>query len=360
MPQPALAVDALGAGAGGADQPQIALGEYGRGFMTSVRTDTYDIAAARAGSNGALSGIQSPVNAGPEASEPAAVPGTAGLVSTLLAYQYDPGPLGPADVRVRYAADGTTLGPEQVVSDPVLGPADTADGLAATGDLRGDAAVAWVQGAPGARAIVADQFYWAPGGVSAVGPSGYVHTARPTLAWTPAGADWGPIRYTVALDGAALGTTTATSVTVPAPLTDGPHSFTVTATDPAGQRATMRPAAFFVDDLPPVATLALTGRRQVGVHLHVLGAVSDTAPPEVPGGSSGVARITLNFGDGTALSGASRGYHAYRRPGRYRITLTATDRAGNVGSASMVVQILPAPKPKPKPKARPKRRTVPR
>ena len=47
---------------------------------------------------------------------------------------------------LRYASDGSDLDPEQVVSSPALGPTDADQGLAAAGDVAGDAAAAWVQG----------------------------------------------------------------------------------------------------------------------------------------------------------------------------------------------------------------------
>jgi len=43
---------------------------------------------------------------------------------------------------------------------------------------------------------------------------------------------------------------------------------------------------------------------------------------------SGIASIRWSFGDGSKSSGRAVA-HAYRRPGRYRVTVTATDEAGN-------------------------------
>ena len=359
------AVDAVNGPGAGADDPRIAFTEYGRGFITSARTDTYAVTAVHAFKLGALDTTTSPVNALQEFSAPFAVPGTAGTQSTLIAYQYNPAPVGGADIRVRYADDGATLGPEQVVSAPVAGPADAADGLAAAGDVYGDAAVAFIQGAPGMRSLVVDQFYRAPGGIGGAAPAGfvggrstrgYVRVAQPLFSWSPARAGFGPIRYTVTVGGVAIGTTTATSLVPSAPLADGRHNWGVTGVDPAGQSSTMKPATFFLDRLAPKLTLRVQGKLFVGSLLHAVGTVTDTAPPEVPHGSSGIAAVAINLGDGSVVRGVSSRYHAYKRAGRFRITLVAEDRAGNVAVVSRVVRIKPKPKPGPKtkPKGKPK------
>ena len=45
-----------------------------------------------------------------------------------------------------------------------------------------------------------------------------------------------------------------------------------------------------------------------------------------------MARLTIHWGDGHVVrlkAGAHRLAHAYRRPGRYRVTIVIVDRAGN-------------------------------
>ena len=345
-------VDGVSAGgSGGADDPQVALGEGGRGFVTSERTDNYGVIAAHAGTNGAIDDVFG-VNSAQGFSPPDPVPGIAGLTSTLIAYQYDPGPLGSPDIRVRYAADGHSLDPEMVLSASAQGPADAAGGLAAGGDVYGDAAAAWIQGPAGARAVVVGQLYQPPGGVVPLTPFAYLRTPHPTLAWTAARSAWGPVSYTVTVDGVAIGTTTGISTTPPAALTDGRHSWQVVAHNPAGVTSVSPSAAFFTDTLAPVVTLAVSGKLVVGKFVHATAAYTDTAPPEVPGGSSGIAAAAIRFGDGSQYVIRHGKFHAYRRAGRYRVTATVVDRAGNQTTVSQLIRITSSPKSPGSPKSR--------
>ena len=119
------------------------------------------------------------INSQVDVTPPDAVPAVAGTISTLIAWQQEPGSTGPADVRLRYAADGSTLGPEQVISSPALGATDADRGLAAAGDLSGDAAVAWVQGTGAGTQIVAGQLYQAPGAFAPPSTFAYQTAAQP-------------------------------------------------------------------------------------------------------------------------------------------------------------------------------------
>ena len=58
-----------------------------------------------------------------------------------------------------------------------------------------------------------------------------------------------------------------------------------------------------------------------------------------------MAALTIRWGDGTTTRikpGTHRLVHAYRRPGRYRITVTVADRAGNQTRAARTVRITGA------------------
>jgi hypothetical protein len=148
--------------------------------------------------------------------------------------------------------------------------------------------------------------------------------------------------------------TTGTAFTPPVPLQDGLHSWQVTAANPVGVTTATRVASFWVDTAAPVVKLSLTRKFQVGYHIHAYATYTDAPPPEPAAGSSGIAGVLLNWGDGTVQRITHSQYHAYLRAGRYRVTVYVADRAGNVGSASMLVRVAPKPKPRPKPK--PKRR----
>ncbi len=326
------------AGTGAGDQPQVALNEFGRGFITSQRSDTDQVIAAHARANGYLDSVFR-ADSLPNASPPDAVPGVAGLTSTLVGWQHDPGPLGSPEIRVRYAQDGSTLGPELVVSSPAQGPTDAADGLSAGGDISGDAALAWVQGASGARRIVATQMYQPPGAIAPTTGFAYLPTSEPALAWTAAKALWGPIRYLVSVDGSLVAQTTSTSLQVPVPLPDGRHSWQVIAINPAGLASAMRLASFWTDTVTPLVTLSLTGKRRVGAYLHASIGYNDAPPPELPAASSGIADVHIRWGDGSSYHIGHGKFHAYRRPGRYTVTVTVTDRAGNAATVARVIRI---------------------
>jgi len=338
----------------GADAPQITMGEYGLGWVTSARTGAHDLFATALGGNGTPEGtIQ--VNSLGNATAPAGVPATAGLFSNLIAWQQSPGTTGLPEVRIRYAPDGETLGPEMVISSPVQGPADAANGLAAGGDVAGDAAVAWLQGPAGATQLVTGQLYQAPPPFSVVKAFQYVNSSRPQLVWRPAHELWGPMQYVVSVDGSQVAQTTSTSVQVPAALTDGPHSWAVSGSNPAGQQTQARPATVFVDTVAPTAAVSVYGRALVRSELHVFVSYIDLPPSgEPPADASGIAKVVVLWGDGTISQvrlGLHRSFHSYRRPGRYRIAAVVTDRAGNV---TRVVTYLRVTKPKrgPKPGAK--------
>jgi hypothetical protein len=336
----------------GADAPQITMSEYGPGWITAARNGSHDLFATALGGNGQIEG-STQVNSLGNATAPAAVPATAGLFSSLIAWQQNPGSAGLAEVRFRYAPDGETLGPEVVISSPVQGPADAANGLAAAGDISGDAAVAWLQGPAGAAQIVAGQLYQGPGYFSPVKGFQYATGSQPSLAWTAAHELWGPMHYVLSIDGNQVTQTTSTSAQAPAPLSDGPHSWQVTGSNPAGQQSQSRAATVFVDTIAPTAAVTVFGRNLVGAQLHVFVSYVDLPPAgEPPADASGVAKLAVLWGDGTVAPlalGSHRSFHAYPRPGRYQITAVAIDRAGNVTRALTYVQVI-KPKPKPKPK----------
>lgn len=327
---PATQVDSLATpGPGQADQPQVAVNEYGRGFVTAAHTDSNELFGTVLDTNDAAA-TRFRVDSAPNFSLPYAAPGIAGLFSTLIAWQEDPGPGGTSEIRVRYAPSGTDLDPELVLSTPAQGPTDAADGLDAWGDSAGDAAVAWVQGPPGGRQIVVAQMYQPPGGFSLITRARYVRTAVPRLAWNPSRTDWGPLRYQVSVDGNQVGATYGTSMRVPAALRDGPHSWDVVAINPAGLTNTARRSGFFVDTVRPTASLKLRGKRQVGKPVHAYVRDADRPPAAEPGArASGIARVVIRWGDRTSNRIKHSKFHVYKRAGRYTITVVVTDRAGN-------------------------------
>src|SRR5579884_1983519 len=334
-------------GPGDATDPQITMGEYGHGLVSSVRSATNDVYATVLGDNGS-SGATFQVNGEPDSVEPYPVPATAGLFSDLIAWQQAPASSGGGGIVVRYAPAGSALGPEIAVSSPAQGPTDAGDGLAATGDVQGDVLVAWVQGSQGGQEIVAARLYQPPGPFGPSRSFHYQRTARPRLGWSPAPEAWGPVTYTVTIDGVQVGETTATSFAPPAPLADGAHTWQVSAANPAGQQSTARAATVFTDTVSPTVAVAFRARVRLGrlVKLHIT-YVDLPQRGEPASDASGIARVVIGWGDGsrTVLRvGRHYALHLYRRARRYTVRITVTDRAGNATTVRRRLRVL---KPRP-------------
>jgi hypothetical protein len=172
------------------------------------------------------------------------------------------------------------------------------------------------------------------------------------LGWTPSGARWGPITYTVSVDGALIGQTGASSIRIPTPLPDGSHTWSVSAGNPAGLSSAAKTARVFVDTVAPRLATALSGARHTGSKLTLRLTYRDAPPAGLPArDASGVASVTIHWGDGTTTHvkpGTRRIIHSYRRRGRYKITVTVLDRAGNRTTAVRRVEITKPPAKKPK------------
>ena len=328
-------------GSDGADQPQDAAAEYGSGFVLSAREDSNQLWTTVLGSNESP-GATFQVDSLPNSAPPDGTSGMDGLFTGLITWQQNP-LFGMPEIRARYY-DGSMLQPEVVVSSPNSGPTDAAQGLATAGDLNGDGMIAWVQGTGASNRIVAAQLYAPPGAIAVQSAFQYVRTSQPTLVWSAAREPWGPLPYMVTLDGTPLASTTATSL-APGPLSQGPHTWRVTGTNPAGLSTAARTATVFVDTIPPSANLTLTGKLQVGSVVHVYVSYTDSPPPVAPADASGVVSVIVNWGDGTSYPITHGKFHVYPRAGRYRLTVTVTDRAGNVTTLTDQVRILPKPSP---------------
>jgi hypothetical protein len=348
----AVAADGVPSGGESSADPAVAMSEFGQGFVTSEGQTSNTTFAMELGNNGAPGGVFQ-INSLAGTSPPNPVPAIAGLFSDLVAWQQDPGSAGPPDVRIRYEPRASALGPEQVISAPGQGPTDAARGLAAGGDGGGEAAIAWVQGTGASTQIVAERLYQPPGSAVPGKSLVYTRSAQPVLSWAPSGARWGPITYSVTLDGAAIGATGADALAVPSPLPDGPHSWSVTAANPAALSSGTKTARVFVDTIAPRLSARLSGLRHVGSGLTLRLSYRDAPPGGQPGSdASGVASVTIRWGDGTVTHvkpGTHRIIHRYRRAGRHAVTVAIVDRAAN---KTTVVRKVKIAKSKAKPPAK--------
>jgi hypothetical protein len=341
----------------GADQPQTAVTEFGAGWVTSETDQSHQLFAAVLGTNAGAQGTER-IDSSSNASAPDAVAATAGVTSTLIAWQQTPGISGPAEIRVRYAPDGSDLGPEQVVSSPAFGATNADSGLAAGGDVAGDGAIAWIQGAGADTRVVTGQLYQTPGNFVPAFTFRYATSATPVLAWSASAESWGAPRYAVEFDGVPIDQTYGTAIRTPAPVADGRHTWAVTAANQAGLTTAARLATVFVDTVHPHVTVRLTGRRTVGLRQTIAVTRSDPPPPGAPASAaSGLASTVLRWGDGTRVQIGHTARHTFKRARAYTVTVTVTDRAGNrtVITRKLTIKRKPKPKKKPKTKTRKKR-----
>jgi len=106
---------------------------------------------------------------------------------------------------------------------------------------------------------------------------------------------------------------------------------TPTRTRPTGAPKPSPPSG--PKDQPPVVVLVVT---PTGAPLTVIADASQSVDTD----STPIANFVFNFGDGQSdspLFGESRVTHKYAGPGRYVVSVVATDTAGHSSSASMTV-----------------------
>jgi hypothetical protein len=210
-------------------------------------------------------------------------------------------------------------GPEIRWSNPAVGPTDASLGLEAAADRAGDIAAVWTQGVGDARVVVAGVFDRAPGAFRINSGSSFRNAVRTPLKWTPSFELWGPLTYSVEIDGRVVGQTTTNAFAVPR-LADGAHTWRIIATDRRGQATATPRRVLRQDGTAPRARLTVARR---GRTVRVVVRASDAGRR-----ASGVRRVTIAWGDGSRTT-SRRASHAYRRGGRFTLRVTVTDRAGN-------------------------------
>lgn len=324
----------------GATDPQILMMQYGTGFVTSELQGSNQVWTTVLGQNGAPGAAQQIDSLG-GATPPYPTSAMAGAYPGLIAWQHDPGVLGSPDIRARFYSS-SSFGPELVASNPALGPANAAEGLFAAGDRASDVAIAYVQGSGPSTTIEVSQLVVPPGTFGASSSPHYRAAVTPALSWSAPRELWGPLTYEVSIDGVAAGATTATSFTPPAPLSQGPHTFQVTAVNAHGLTSSTSVAKFFLDTIPPLGQFTLTGAERQGALLHLSARYSDMPAGLLPADASGIASVVVRWGDGTTTRIRRQTTHRYASTGRYLLTLTFTDRAGNRTVLARRIRIAPA------------------
>jgi hypothetical protein len=354
---PPVPIDGIGFPADeGSDTPRVSIDGRGRGLATSVRDSSF----ATVGALILDDAVQPParLDALPNSATGYAVPAAAEGGDEALAWQRTPGPGLAGEIRGRIY-DAEKFGPEARLSRPELGPSVASRGLVAASDRPGNTIFAFIQGAVGARKLVVavnDRPPSAPR-VRSFGGSGgrdWLKDARPTLSWSAASDQWGPLTYELYAGTVPIDTTTTTTFRPAAKLPDGVYPLRVAAVDRRVQRNFGPVRRIQVDTIKPTATLkatkAVSGRR-----MRLKLKISDAGPPPAPGAAqaagSGVVRVKVDFGDrsrrtderGTKTLDRLKVSHTFRRGGSFKVTVRLYDRAGNAAKVKKTVRVARAP-----------------
>jgi hypothetical protein len=227
-------------------------------------------------------------------------------------------------------------GPDTTISTPDFGPVDPQGGFDVAGDRTGDFAFAFVQGTGDARRIVTAVFDRLPGTIQLSSASRrWRNPVKASLAWG-AGLDlWGPLTYTVLIDGKSVATTQQTKTTLPAgAVSEGVHTWRVVAADRRGQRVSTALKPLKIDTVGPAVAFTSKHKKRVA---SVSVKAADVLPPG--GRAAGVKLVRIDFGDGSPYVLARSAQHVYPRKGAFTVRVTATDNAGNVGIAERKIHI---------------------
>jgi len=231
---------------------------------------------------------------------------------------------GNSVARARYH-DGEdaagAMGGELTLSRGDLGP--VADpGVSISADRSGDAAVAMVQGAPGARTLAVAIYDRPPGAPFIDETEAFKRKTRPELRWRPGNDPWGVQTFRIYMDGVQIGQTTGTTLTPATPLATGKHTWQVESVDRAGQVSRSRVRTLKIDATPPTLKVKVSGTRAARRALKITVTAKDA-------GGSGLDHITVDYGDRSPKSQTKTTRHRYKR-GRFTLKVAAVDKAGNV------------------------------
>lgn len=324
-----VAVDGLGFPSEGVDAPDIAMDGRGVGAAVVGRTSSRSVGAAFLLNDAFGSGLNLSDTGSVTAPSPQVAVGENRDV--LVAWRRDPG-AGPTGVRGRYRPRGKGFEAEAELADPTLGPV-VEDSVRIASDRYGDTGVAFLQGDLTTRRLVVAVFDRRPSGVAGRNTTRWQPRSSPRLAWSGGVDVWGALTYEVRLDGETIATLTGMTDHVPAePVEDGSHRWQVIGKDRRGQTFASKPRLLRIDTTEPVADLRISGIRRKQRLLSFRTAADDA-------GGSGVAAVTVDFGDGSAPTSARLSSHRYRRAGFYTVRVRTRDRAGNTGESTERIRI---------------------
>jgi hypothetical protein len=143
------------------------------------------------------------------------------------------------------------------------------------------------------------------------------------------------LNYTVLVDGTPVAQTQTTKATLPVgALSEGLHTWRVTATDRRGQSVTTTVKPLKVDTVEPTVSFSVKRKKRVAT---VTAKPADVIPPS--GSAAGIKYVRIDWGDGTGFEQARKASHTYGRKGAFTVRVSATDRAGNVAVAERRIHI---------------------
>ena len=208
-----------------------------------------------------------------------------------------------------------------MLSPPEFGPAEAERGFFSASDQRTDSIVAFVQGGEGNRRIVV--VAWdGPIRPAAIPNRPYwTRNRRPTLRWRAvSNVLWGPVTYSIQLDGREYGRTRRTRWRPRRNLPDGAHAVRINQIDGRGAVSPGLDRPLWIDTTDPKVTIR-RGRLYV----------DDGAPLR----GSGVVSVRLVYGGGAVsirvpAIGRVQGARLRRRPSR----IIAKDKVGNTAVVS--------------------------
>lgn len=232
---------------------------------------------------------------------------------------------GVVEVHGSSFKERAAVDPETRLLDLALGAADPAAGLDAAADRYGDAVIAFVQGVGAGRRLAIATWDRPP--VNLIQSTTFKWRNSKRLTWEPISEPWGPIVWTVQIDGRTIGTTEENAFPIEGRVADGLRTWTIIATDRRGQTRAAGPRSLRLDTTGPRIRVANHGR---GASRRFEARVADP--------HAGVRSVRFDFGDGSEPVFAEVVRHRFPR-GTHTVKVTATDRAGNARTVSRVVRI---------------------
>jgi hypothetical protein len=235
----------------GAHNPQLGMDLRGRGLASGSRdlslTPTNALLRDDSFAGGQLMG--SLTNGG---IDPQTVAAAGQNTTGVVAWMQSPTPPPDGIVVAGRFEVNNAYEDELQLSPGEFGPVPANGGLFAAASRVGDSIVAFAQGPPQARRVVASLYDRFPGRAAPRTPR-VVHTQTPLLRWLPSVDLFGQPTYHVIMDGQEIGQTLATTMRVPNPLSEGKHSWRVDTIDQNGQQREGRKRGLRVKTTPTAA-----------------------------------------------------------------------------------------------------------